>query len=147
MNSLPVNHAGTFSVLFLLLIALLSFSPGGCRAAEAEAGVEEGKLKMMKPVVDGPIDYRIMGLDDLLIGDNSNYYYLISNNYNNNGGTRRRLAPFQVCLVCKCCVSPSNPSTCASMPCCFGIDCHLPNKPFGVCAFLPKSCTCNSCAV
>ncbi|CAH2050982.1 unnamed protein product [Thlaspi arvense] len=76
------------------------FQSRGMRAAEAEAGVEEGKLKMMKPVVDGPIDYRIMGLDDLLIGDNSNYYYLISNNYNNNGGTRRRLAPFQVCLVC-----------------------------------------------
>ncbi|GMI64488.1 hypothetical protein like AT5G01015 [Hibiscus trionum] len=55
---------------------------------------------------------------------------------------RRRLAPFQLCLLCKCCSA----STCTSMPCCFGIDCQLPNKPFGVCAFVPKTCNCNSCA-
>ncbi|KAL4271220.1 hypothetical protein GQ457_13G027170 [Hibiscus cannabinus] len=58
---------------------------------------------------------------------------------------RRRLAPFQLCLLCKCC-SATAASTCTSMPCCFGIDCQLPNKPFGVCAFVPKTCNCNSCA-
>ncbi|XP_024032318.1 uncharacterized protein LOC112094834 [Morus notabilis] len=57
-------------------------------------------------------------------------------------GGRRKLAPFQLCLLCKCCAGP----ICASMPCCFGIDCHLPNKPFGVCAFVPKTCNCTSCA-
>nr|GLL24423.1 uncharacterized protein LOC109159276 [Ipomoea trifida] len=60
---------------------------------------------------------------------------------------RRRLAPFQLCLACKCCVSAADPNTCATMPCCFGIDCQLPNKPFGVCAFVPKTCNCTSCAV
>lgn len=55
---------------------------------------------------------------------------------------RRRLSPFQLCLLCKCCSA----SSCATMPCCFGIDCQLPNKPFGVCAFVPKSCNCTSCA-
>ncbi|XWS35454.1 hypothetical protein CRYUN_Cryun21dG0127700 [Craigia yunnanensis] len=60
---------------------------------------------------------------------------------------RRRLAPFQLCLLCKCCTaSASAASTCTTMPCCFGIDCQLPNKPFGVCAFVPKICNCNSCA-
>ncbi|XWS09541.1 hypothetical protein CRYUN_Cryun40dG0093500 [Craigia yunnanensis] len=57
---------------------------------------------------------------------------------------RRRLAPFQLCLPCKCCTA-SAASTCTTMPCCFGIDCQLPNKPFGVCAFVPKTCDCNSC--
>ncbi|KAF9592291.1 hypothetical protein IFM89_013517 [Coptis chinensis] len=71
------------------------------------------------------------------------YHILEANSITN----RRRLAPFQLCLLCKCCASGGNPnSTCATMPCCFGIDCQLPNKPFGVCAFVPKTCNCTSCA-
>ncbi|KAG8650011.1 hypothetical protein MANES_08G166301v8 [Manihot esculenta] len=42
----------------------------------------------------------------------------------------RRLAPFQLCLLCKCCTAAAS-TTCATMPCCFGIDCQLPNKPYG----------------
>ncbi|KAK1428112.1 hypothetical protein QVD17_16940 [Tagetes erecta] len=64
----------------------------------------------------------------------------------NSNGLRRKLGPFQVCLMCRCCVIVSDPSTCSNMPCCFGIDCQLPNKPFGVCAFVPKTCNCTSCA-
>ncbi|KAK2983619.1 hypothetical protein RJ640_023153 [Escallonia rubra] len=61
---------------------------------------------------------------------------------------RRKLAqPFQLCLVCRCCVAAADPTSCANMPCCFGIDCQLPNKPFGVCVFVPKTCNCTSCAV
>lgn len=63
--------------------------------------------------------------------------------------SRRRLEPFQLCLVCKCCAGGGDPTTgttCATMPCCFGIDCQLPNKPFGVCAFVPKTCNCTSCS-
>nr|XP_023912362.1 uncharacterized protein LOC112023962 [Quercus suber]POF10515.1 hypothetical protein CFP56_04740 [Quercus suber] len=59
---------------------------------------------------------------------------------------RRRLAPFQLCLPCKCCAAANNTS-CTTLPCCFGIDCQLPNKPYGVCAFVPKKCNCISCAV
>ena len=58
---------------------------------------------------------------------------------------RRRLAPFQLCLLCKCCAGAAT-TNCATMPCCFGIDCQLPNKPYGVCAFVPKTCNCTSCA-
>ncbi|KAF9684907.1 hypothetical protein SADUNF_Sadunf04G0167400 [Salix dunnii] len=58
---------------------------------------------------------------------------------------RRRLAPFQLCLLCKCCAGAAT-TNCATVPCCFGIDCQLPNKPYGVCAFMPKSCNCTSCA-
>ncbi|KVI03202.1 uncharacterized protein LOC112513518 [Cynara cardunculus var. scolymus] len=59
---------------------------------------------------------------------------------------RRKLGPFQVCLGCKCCVVATDPTTCSNMPCCFGIDCQLPNKPFGVCAFVPKTCNCTTCS-
>ncbi|XP_059428132.1 uncharacterized protein LOC132161931 [Corylus avellana] len=60
---------------------------------------------------------------------------------------RRRLAPFQLCLLCKCCAAAAATTSCTTMPCCFGIDCQLPNKPYGVCAFVPKKCDCISCAV
>ncbi|WOK96743.1 hypothetical protein Cni_G05450 [Canna indica] len=57
---------------------------------------------------------------------------------------RRRLEPFQLCLDCRCCAVGA-PSNCSMMPCCFGIDCNLPDKPFGVCAFVPKTCNCTAC--
>ncbi|XP_010496818.1 PREDICTED: uncharacterized protein LOC104773848 isoform X2 [Camelina sativa] len=56
---------------------------------------------------------------------------------------RKLMTPLELCLECKCCSS----TTCATMPCCFGINCQLPNKPFGVCAFVPKSCHCTSCSI
>ncbi|RZC82661.1 hypothetical protein C5167_045447 [Papaver somniferum] len=73
-------------------------------------------------------------------------------NYNNEQGKglrRRKLEPFQLCLECKCCPpgAGTDPTTCTTMPCCFGIDCQIPNKPYGECAFVPKTCNCTSCAV
>ncbi|XP_008804651.1 uncharacterized protein LOC103717879 [Phoenix dactylifera] len=58
---------------------------------------------------------------------------------------RRELAPFQLCQECRCCAT-NDPNNCSSMPCCFSIDCNLPDKPFGVCAFVPKTCNCTSCS-
>ncbi|RAL39205.1 hypothetical protein DM860_002738 [Cuscuta australis] len=63
------------------------------------------------------------------------------------GGGRRRLDPFQLCSECKCCEAPEDTGNCTTTSCCFGIDCQLPNKPFGVCAFVPQSCNCTSCNV
>ncbi|KAL3327976.1 hypothetical protein AABB24_035570 [Solanum stoloniferum] len=73
-------------------------------------------------------------------------------NYNNSKTWlwSQQQQPFQLCLACKCCVSTveteAEPSNCTSLPCCFVIDCQLPNKPYGVCAFVPKTCNCTSCA-
>ncbi|KAF8007585.1 hypothetical protein BT93_K1553 [Corymbia citriodora subsp. variegata] len=65
-----------------------------------------------------------------------------------DGATRRRLlGPFQLCLACKCCAAGTPAPVCVTMPCCFAINCQLPNKPFGVCAFVPKTCNCTTCAV
>ncbi|PKA65595.1 hypothetical protein AXF42_Ash020525 [Apostasia shenzhenica] len=36
--------------------------------------------------------------------------------------------PFQLCLTCRCCAA-NEPSVCLTMPCCFSIDCSLPDKP------------------
>ncbi|PKI44590.1 hypothetical protein CRG98_034945 [Punica granatum] len=64
-----------------------------------------------------------------------------------NDDPRQQFAPFQICLPCKCCAAASPAPTCTTMPCCFGIDCQIPKKPFGFCAFVPKTCNCTSCAV
>ncbi|XP_066334706.1 uncharacterized protein [Miscanthus floridulus] len=52
--------------------------------------------------------------------------------------------PFEVCRRCRCCASPSNASSCVDTSCCYAINCNLPGKPFGTCAFLPKTCGCGA---
>ncbi|PUZ62770.1 hypothetical protein GQ55_3G013100 [Panicum hallii var. hallii] len=49
--------------------------------------------------------------------------------------------PFEVCEGCRCC-STSNASSCVDTSCCYSIDCNLPGKPFGTCAFTPQTCGC-----
>ncbi|OEL38606.1 hypothetical protein BAE44_0000375 [Dichanthelium oligosanthes] len=49
--------------------------------------------------------------------------------------------PFQLCDGCRCC-SASNTSSCVDTSCCYAIDCNLPGKPFGTCAFTPRTCGC-----
>ncbi|KAG6469752.1 hypothetical protein ZIOFF_070683 [Zingiber officinale] len=51
---------------------------------------------------------------------------------------------FQHCDKCQCC-AVGNSTDCPMMSCCFVIDCNLPGKPFGTCAFVPKTCNCNAC--
>jgi hypothetical protein len=47
-----------------------------------------------------------------------------------------------VCEACRCC-STSNGSSCVDTSCCYSsIDCSLPGKPFGTCAFTPQTCGC-----
>ncbi|KAI3829539.1 hypothetical protein L1987_03665 [Smallanthus sonchifolius] len=113
------------SIFFLLLFIFNSTS-----GAIEETTIEEHVMQLLPvpvPVEMGRSEYRMAAEID-------------------GGGRRRKLGPFQVCLVCRCCVMATDPSTCSNMPCCFGIDCQLPNKPFGVCAFVPKTCNCTTCA-
>nr|CAB3490763.1 unnamed protein product [Digitaria exilis] len=51
--------------------------------------------------------------------------------------------PFVVCEGCRCC-STSNASSCVDTNCCYTIDCNLPGKPYGTCAFTPQTCGCAS---
>ncbi|CAA6659892.1 unnamed protein product [Spirodela intermedia] len=32
-----------------------------------------------------------------------------------------------------------------ALPCCYAINCNIPNRPFGFCSFTPKSCNCLEC--
>ncbi|MQL95771.1 hypothetical protein Taro_028425 [Colocasia esculenta] len=57
--------------------------------------------------------------------------------------TRRRLGSFQICALCTCCGGPRG--LCLLSPCCYAINCNIPNRPFGFCSFTPKSCSCFGC--
>ncbi|KAK1319060.1 hypothetical protein QJS10_CPB04g01251 [Acorus calamus] len=57
--------------------------------------------------------------------------------------TRRRLGSFQICALCTCCGGPKG--LCLPSPCCYAINCNIPNRPFGFCSFTPKSCNCFGC--
>uniref|UniRef100_A0A0D9XWC9 DUF7866 domain-containing protein n=1 Tax=Leersia perrieri TaxID=77586 RepID=A0A0D9XWC9_9ORYZ len=61
--------------------------------------------------------------------------------------TEAAYEPFGLCMGCRCC-SSSNTSSCVDTNCCYTIDCNIPGKPFGVCAFSPRTCDCggaNNC--
>lgn len=57
--------------------------------------------------------------------------------------TRRRLGSFQLCAPCTCC--GGSRGVCVLSPCCYAINCNIPNRPFGFCSFTPKSCDCLGC--
>ncbi|XP_066335432.1 uncharacterized protein [Miscanthus floridulus] len=56
---------------------------------------------------------------------------------------RRLVGRFQVCAVCTCCGGPHG--MCIPAPCCYAINCNIPNRPFGVCSFTPRTCNCFNC--
>ncbi|XP_062181770.1 uncharacterized protein LOC133886053 [Phragmites australis] len=56
---------------------------------------------------------------------------------------RRLVGRFQVCAVCTCCGGPHG--VCIPAPCCYAINCNIPNRPFGVCSFTPRTCNCLNC--
>ncbi|XAR65784.1 hypothetical protein NMG60_11011727 [Bertholletia excelsa] len=65
--------------------------------------------------------------------------------------SRRRLGSFQICALCTCCGGgggrPNTKSYCLPSPCCYAINCNIPNRPFGFCSFTPKTCNCFGCHI
>ncbi|KAJ6913455.1 hypothetical protein NC651_015847 [Populus alba x Populus x berolinensis] len=124
-NSTEMNYSMKLAVLviFLFIPGQLIISP--VQPSPVNTSLTAGEFRPMEPA-----EYRLIGRK----GDD-----------HDDDLWRRRLAPFQLCLLCKCCAGAAA-TNCATMPCCFGIDCQLPNKPYGVCAFVPKTCNCTSCA-
>uniref|UniRef100_A0A2P2K1Y7 DUF7866 domain-containing protein n=1 Tax=Rhizophora mucronata TaxID=61149 RepID=A0A2P2K1Y7_RHIMU len=57
--------------------------------------------------------------------------------------SRRKLSGFQICALCTCCGGAKG--VCLPSPCCYAINCNIPNRPFGFCSFTPKTCNCFGC--
>ncbi|KAM7264865.1 hypothetical protein ACFE04_002548 [Oxalis oulophora] len=62
-----------------------------------------------------------------------------------NETKRRQLGSFQTCAICKCCGGNGAKRICLASPCCYAINCNIPNRPFGFCSFTPKTCNCFGC--
>ncbi|KAH7839215.1 hypothetical protein Vadar_001329 [Vaccinium darrowii] len=63
----------------------------------------------------------------------------------NEISSRRGLGgSFQICALCTCC--GGSQGYCLPSPCCYAINCNIPNRPFGFCAFTPKTCNCFGCS-
>ncbi|KAL6516900.1 hypothetical protein OROHE_018188 [Orobanche hederae] len=59
--------------------------------------------------------------------------------------SRRKLGSFQICGLCTCCGGGGGGGHCLTSPCCYAINCHIPNRPYGFCSFTPKACNCFGC--
>ncbi|XP_039064166.1 uncharacterized protein LOC120209172 [Hibiscus syriacus] len=59
--------------------------------------------------------------------------------------SRRKLGSFQICAACTCCGGAKG--ACLPSPCCYAINCNIPNRPFGFCSFTPKTCNCLRCHI
>ncbi|KAI3951039.1 hypothetical protein MKW92_006923 [Papaver armeniacum] len=64
-------------------------------------------------------------------------------NETETNSSRRKLNSFRICALCTCCGGPKG--VCLPSPCCYAINCNIPNRPFGFCAFTPKTCNCLGC--
>ncbi|XP_038692852.1 uncharacterized protein LOC119990810 [Tripterygium wilfordii] len=60
-------------------------------------------------------------------------------------GSRRKLGGFQICALCTCC--GGSRGVCVPSPCCYAINCNIPNRPYGFCSFTPKTCNCFGCHI
>ncbi|KAM0061694.1 hypothetical protein Hdeb2414_s0004g00139151 [Helianthus debilis subsp. tardiflorus] len=61
--------------------------------------------------------------------------------------SRRKLGSFKICSLCTCCSGGGGGGKgyCLPSPCCYAINCNIPNRPFGFCSFTPKTCNCFRC--
>ncbi|KAI3705970.1 hypothetical protein L1987_76220 [Smallanthus sonchifolius] len=67
--------------------------------------------------------------------------------------SRRKLGSFKICSLCTCCSAGGGGGGgggggrgyCLPSPCCYAINCNIPNRPFGFCSFTPKTCNCFGC--
>ncbi|KAB1220059.1 hypothetical protein CJ030_MR3G007100 [Morella rubra] len=107
---------GAFSlILLLLLVSTVNYN-------EARVAQANGSEAAMVPLMEaGRMEKTMMVMNE----------------------SRRRLGSFQICALCTCCGGAKG--LCLPSPCCYAINCNIPNRPFGFCSFTPKTCNCFGC--
>ncbi|XP_010415072.1 PREDICTED: uncharacterized protein LOC104701128 [Camelina sativa] len=106
------------SVVVSLLLLFSIFISSSPQVNEVSPSSSEGEMKMM-PLMEEK--------------------FMVMNE------TRRKLGSFQICSVCTCCGGAKG--LCLPSPCCYAINCNIPNRPFGYCSFTPKTCNCFGCHI
>ncbi|CAN1187073.1 hypothetical protein LINPERPRIM_LOCUS11223 [Linum perenne] len=122
--------------LFLLLLLVLLLSSASIRFSEATTA-PQGEMELANGYHSG--DAKKM-LESMMEPVKMVEMRLMLND------SRRRLNSFQMCALCTCCGGGSK-RYCLPSPCCYAINCNIPNRPFGYCSFTPKTCNCFGCHV
>uniref|UniRef100_A0A0D9V9J2 DUF7866 domain-containing protein n=1 Tax=Leersia perrieri TaxID=77586 RepID=A0A0D9V9J2_9ORYZ len=123
LASPPAMPTPTF--LFILLLLFLAATFSNCSATSPVGAEREEEVEMVP----------MMGAE----AGGGGFSAMVLNE------TRRRLGSFQLCAPCTCCVRSRG--ECQLSPCCYAINCNIPNRPFGFCSFTPKSCDCLGCSL
>ncbi|GMP21806.1 hypothetical protein ACSBR2_006973 [Camellia fascicularis] len=118
-----MSASGVLFSLFLLLFFYF-FSLGEVRFAQVEANGVVGKNGTAAAVAEM---VPMIGAERVVMVNES----------------RRKLGSFQICALCTCCGGAKG--YCLPTPCCYAINCNIPNRPFGFCSFTPKTCNCFGC--
>ncbi|OIT03303.1 PREDICTED: uncharacterized protein LOC109226299 [Nicotiana attenuata] len=121
--------AAVSGVLFpILFLAFFFITFNGARISHANGIVEElignGSMVAAKPEMVPLIEEKKMMM--MMLNE-----------------SRRKLGSFQICALCTCCGGAKG--YCLPSPCCYAINCNIPNRPFGFCSFTPKTCNCFGC--
>ncbi|XP_050225696.1 uncharacterized protein LOC126675141 [Mercurialis annua] len=113
------SYGVTFPLLLFLLLNVITYSEATTKVSQVNGS--EITHQMM-PLMEGEkvLDTRLM--------------------FNES---RRKLGSFQICALCTCCGGAKG--LCLPSPCCYAINCNIPNRPFGFCSFTPKTCNCFGC--
>ncbi|KAK9692203.1 hypothetical protein RND81_09G248200 [Saponaria officinalis] len=115
----------TFTALLIFSLLILQHAHANevveCSSSNSTSiGIEEGVRMRLYPLIDGKKVKKMMIMNE----------------------TRRKLGSFQICAACTCCGAKGY---CLPSPCCYAINCNIPNRPFGYCSFTPKTCNCFGC--
>ncbi|XP_047061548.1 uncharacterized protein LOC124668459 [Lolium rigidum] len=115
------------TLLFLLLLFLSLAATSTCSHSQTQSQVPDAEPQQAVEMVP------------MATAAGSGYSGVVLNE------TRRRLGRFQLCAPCTCCGGPRG--VCVLAPCCYAINCNIPNRPFGFCSFTPKACSCFGCNI
>ncbi|KAG6647438.1 hypothetical protein CIPAW_07G079500 [Carya illinoinensis] len=108
-------HRVPFSLILLLFLAnMVSCNEAGLKTGAAQ--VNGSEVEMVPLIEAGKMEKMMMVMNE----------------------TRRKLGSFQICALCTCCGGAKG--LCLPSPCCYAINCNIPNRPFGFCSFTPKTC-------
>ncbi|KAL8166236.1 hypothetical protein V2J09_007735 [Rumex salicifolius] len=118
-----------FRVLFFPLVLLFSVSAFNCNLIELDPSQANG--------CSGNVT-AMDGVEMVPLIDQKKVEMMMMMNE-----TRRKLNSFQICAPCTCCGGAKG--YCLPSPCCYAINCNIPNRPFGFCSFTPRTCNCFAC--
>ncbi|MCL7041007.1 hypothetical protein MKW94_018300 [Papaver nudicaule] len=127
---------GRSGVILLLVLFITSLNQGSSFVHGEEAKGSSTTTEMV-PLTTDELLHSSPGMMDMVVMN------MMEGGESEISSSRRKLNSFRICALCTCCGGPKR--VCLPSPCCYAINCNIPNRPFGFCAFTPKTCNCLGC--